>query len=851
LEQATGIEPAARPWEGRVLPLYDACNLSYFTQSSQNTQVDLLWKTWLILYTYSRGKDMKKFLEKNVLSLFAMALSSFSLVAAVAIPGVNGSDGLPGSLGPIGSTGPQGPVGPEGSPGSQGPSGTPGESGLTPYIGVNGNWWIGEEDSGVSASGSITEGMMIPKYGFHFTQAETQWYESERKTLPFSDQISQQAYINQKVDEENFIRITSATELFAIDQVEGKYILASAIDLSQVVDWQPIRVGIDQVFSGILDGAGFTVSGLQAAKISAAYDTDTLGLFATLKNATIRNLTLEGFQFNFLSVDDKNFHPRKIGTLAGRIESSLIENLTIHQAQVSGIEELGFVAGVINQSFLNTVDVHVETDPLLPSSSTLSGLYRAGGISGYVFDSIFLHVDVQFIVLTMSTPFGGVVGESFNNRYVNVRTNLAYYSDPNQLDSLITIGGITGVSMDDRFMNVVSAGFFEFIYTVPNQQFFHIGGITGEALNSSYFLVVNLLQIDFNLSALVTNEFVNIVSVGGIVGNAGNLLIDHAINQGTITIQEPEDGLSSNYYDFNPFDTIEYPIEYFGGIVGYFFDSGFISHAVNVAPIHGVVEVGGIVGSSGGGYGFSQKFIMIQQSANLGDVSGYSFVAGIVGLMDESTNFTLANVINYGKIEGYLGVGGLVGVASPFLGVRINIINSANFGHLRLVGFDYGSGLGGLIGVAFPLFVYFDDPFSPIFAVFGEIHLYNSFNVGQIDVEGLVEFEGATGSILGVRLLLVMMYGVSALAQSITYEVGVYDPDLNMVVSTGEFITQPIPVVGIGNRVDVTTIENPAWLLDRETFIYRSVWNFQSAWQWADDQSPYPLFPQMPHFTNG
>jgi hypothetical protein len=28
LEQATGIEPAAQPWEGWVLPLYDACALS-------------------------------------------------------------------------------------------------------------------------------------------------------------------------------------------------------------------------------------------------------------------------------------------------------------------------------------------------------------------------------------------------------------------------------------------------------------------------------------------------------------------------------------------------------------------------------------------------------------------------------------------------------------------------------------------------------------------------------------------------------------------------------------------------------------------------------------------------------
>jgi hypothetical protein len=32
LEQATGIEPAARPWEGRVLPLYDACNIHYFSR---------------------------------------------------------------------------------------------------------------------------------------------------------------------------------------------------------------------------------------------------------------------------------------------------------------------------------------------------------------------------------------------------------------------------------------------------------------------------------------------------------------------------------------------------------------------------------------------------------------------------------------------------------------------------------------------------------------------------------------------------------------------------------------------------------------------------------------------------
>ena len=35
-----------------------------------------------------------------------------------------------------------------------GPAGEPGDDGLTPYIGANGNWWIGDTDTGVSASAS-------------------------------------------------------------------------------------------------------------------------------------------------------------------------------------------------------------------------------------------------------------------------------------------------------------------------------------------------------------------------------------------------------------------------------------------------------------------------------------------------------------------------------------------------------------------------------------------------------------------------------------------------------------------------------------------------------------------------
>lgn len=42
----------------------------------------------------------------------------------------------------------------DGKAGSSGADGQPGKDGLTPYIGENGNWWIGDTDTGVSAGGS-------------------------------------------------------------------------------------------------------------------------------------------------------------------------------------------------------------------------------------------------------------------------------------------------------------------------------------------------------------------------------------------------------------------------------------------------------------------------------------------------------------------------------------------------------------------------------------------------------------------------------------------------------------------------------------------------------------------------
>lgn len=53
-----------------------------------------------------------------------------------------------------------GPAGPQGEPGKDGADGLPGtdgEDGITPHIGENGNWWIGETDTGKPSRGAPGE----------------------------------------------------------------------------------------------------------------------------------------------------------------------------------------------------------------------------------------------------------------------------------------------------------------------------------------------------------------------------------------------------------------------------------------------------------------------------------------------------------------------------------------------------------------------------------------------------------------------------------------------------------------------------------------------------------------------
>ena len=88
-------------------------------------------------------------MNKNIIKLFAIVMMIF-MIGSVLVA--------------CGSKGEQGEQGIQGVAGAQGEKGEQGVAGLTPYIGENGNWWIGDEDTGVKAAGDDADDLRCEEH---------------------------------------------------------------------------------------------------------------------------------------------------------------------------------------------------------------------------------------------------------------------------------------------------------------------------------------------------------------------------------------------------------------------------------------------------------------------------------------------------------------------------------------------------------------------------------------------------------------------------------------------------------------------------------------------------------------
>ncbi len=168
---------------------------------------------------------------------------------------------------------------------------------------------------------------------------------------------------------EGFIEISTAEELQGIGSGDPNssyenYILVNDIDMSHVEDYEPFR------FSGILEGDGYTISGLTIEKSIDDQDAEKIGLFAELSgSAEVRNLTVEnasvsGFQH--------------VGVITGMMSNSRIENVRVVNSTVTGNSRVGGAVGFSGRGTAENDGI----EGVVVEGGTVSGSNMVGGLIG-------------------------------------------------------------------------------------------------------------------------------------------------------------------------------------------------------------------------------------------------------------------------------------------------------------------------------------------------------------------------------------------------------------------------------------------------------------------------------------
>ena len=306
------------------------------------------------------------------------------------------------------------------------------------------------------------------------------------------------------VDASGNILLTSVAELEYIrsmvnagtDTYAGKTIvLQNDIQLNPDIILAPIGdFKAEKAFSGIFDGNGHTISGLNVADLSG--DNSTAGLFGYVKGATVRNLTLDGVKvrsnhfagalaglvklsgeanpqnvFENVKVlnadivsetfDNGGVYDggNKVGGLYGFADFGLhVNGCTVQNSRVQGYREVGGLAGMIshigdertaftNNSVINTVVMHdLRHDYKSPTPATIGAL--AGQFSNQQIDATNKATDV-----TIGTIYDGFVKEG--NTFTVFNAN-GLEAMPSMIEALpISSQGIINIDADIDFSGKV------------------------------------------------------------------------------------------------------------------------------------------------------------------------------------------------------------------------------------------------------------------------------------------------------------------------------------------------------------------------------------------------------------
>jgi len=195
------------------------------------------------------------------------------------------------------------------------------------------------------------------------------------------------------------------------------YVLARNIDFQNLS--YPAWVNNDNiVFQGILDGNGKTISNITKTNIR--------GIFGVLQGATVKNLTIENININYVPSGSISS-----GILAGRIQGTgnSIENIRIKNSTgTNTVYTVGTIAGLVQPATGDTTTVTATISNIKITSTSLEGAfsnntYGSGGVIGTVINANLtmsdLYVEAAVSTNTVSN-IGGIIGATLATGTVTI-----------------------------------------------------------------------------------------------------------------------------------------------------------------------------------------------------------------------------------------------------------------------------------------------------------------------------------------------------------------------------------------------------------------------------------------------
>jgi len=418
---------------------------------------------------------------------------------------------------------------------------------------------------------------------------------------------------------ENLYWIAAQSNRWGYHYIQTADINASAtITWFSGFGWSPVGYASAR-FTGYYDGQGFSIDSLY---INSTYE--YAGLFGYTEGAEIMNMKI---------TDAEITGTEYAGVLAGKISTSEILNCS-STGKITGTNFTGGLIGYADNAEINNCSFNGE----------VNGAFNTGGLAGQIY---YTSIETCGSDGTVNGGWdtGGLIGKSEG---YNTSQDIINYINNSNSNALVSgtddhTGGLIGyinyctsVTNCNSTGNVSGTAYVGGLigynnYRTVINDCYSTGNVTGTTVHIGGFSGYNYYS---KVNRCFSNSIVNGEdNTGGFTGTNGSSQVTECFSIGEVTGTRTATG----------------------GFVGNNTRSG-ISDSYSNVTVAGVSYVGGLVG-------YNYESVSMENCFNFGNVTGSEDkVGGLIGWNEKST---VNNCYNKGNVEGGSYVGGLIGDNAP------------------------------------------------------------------------------------------------------------------------------------------------------------------------------------------